>query len=254
MFYKKRLARIYPLFAISCTSLLLLHYLMNIQLISGVSQYIFTMLGLSIIFTPAPGTIWYISMILLFYMITPLLLYKNAEKSKVVILLKCLVLYAFFMLIKVMNNGLVDERLYMLLPIYCIGLMTEKSKILNNKCRYGRLFFGIIVFTGISYVESQYLYLDFEFKIAYTIFAEIVFLMFVIEFGKIFKGNMEHWLSKIGYSSMCTYLFHRQIYGIFSKLLGKFSFVESFAVFCVVIIICFCIQKEYDFLCKKIQC
>ena len=87
-FYKKRLLRIYPLFAVSCTSLLVLHYLMHVQLISGVSQYIFTMLGLSIILTPAPGTIWYVSMILLFYILTPFLIYKETEKNETKTLLQ----------------------------------------------------------------------------------------------------------------------------------------------------------------------
>lgn len=251
LFYKKRLLRIYPLFAVSCTSLLLLHYLMNVQLISGVSQYIFTMLGLSIILTPAPGTIWYVSMILLFYILTPFLLYRHANGIKTAILLKSLIIFVFFILLKVVDVGLVDERLYMLFPIYCIGLLTGKEKILNSNCRYVRLLFGVIIFIGINYVETKYVQTDFIIKIMYTILVETAFVMFIMEFGKIFKGNIERCLSKVGYSSMCAYLFHRQFYGLFSKLFGRFSLVEAFMAFGVVIIFCFYIQKGYDLLCKK---
>lgn len=251
-FYRKRLLRIYPLFAISCTSLLILHYLMNVQLISGVSQYIFTMLGLSIIITPAPGTIWYVSMILLFYILTPFLVYKKAEETKTRMLLKCLICYVFFMLIKVANVGLVDERLYLLFPIYCIGLLTEKEKILDNKCRYGQLLLGVIVFIIISFIETKYVQPDFIVNIVCTIFVEIMFLVFIMELGKIFKGDIEQWLSKIGYSSMCAYLFHRQIYGLLSRLFGSFSLIEAIIAFGIVIIACFYIQMAYDFLCKKI--
>ena len=140
----------------------------------------------------------------------------------------------------------------MLFPIYCIGLLTKKEKILNNKCRYGQLLFGLLVFIGISFIGDKYVQPDFIYKIVYTIFVEIIFLVFIIELGKIFKGNIEYLLNKIGYSSMCAYLFHRQIYGLLSRLFGNFSFIEAIIAFAIVIIACFYIQTAYDFLCKKI--
>ena len=72
LFYKKRLLRVYPLFFISCVSFYILHLLKdNIVYISSFKQMIFTLLGISCFFTPAPYTIWFISMLIFLYFITP---------------------------------------------------------------------------------------------------------------------------------------------------------------------------------------
>lgn len=253
-FYEKRLIRMYPLFALSCTSLLLLHYLANVQMISGVTQYIFTMVGLSCVFTPAPGTIWYISMILLFYIITPFLVYKNDLNDKSVVL-KSVLLYGLFILIKVTNIRFVDERLLILFPTYSMGLMINKEKIVESfKCNYIRFFLGLIAFCVMSVAEFKGVVIlsGTVTKIAYTISVVILFIVFIMEAGKCFKGITEKILSRISYSSMCAYLFHRQIYGVISKMFGNFSVLIALISFISVIIISFYIQKIYDLLSKKI--
>lgn len=253
-FYEKRLIRMYPMFALSCTSLLLLYYLANVQMISGLAQYILTMVGLSCVFTPAPGTIWYISMILLFYIITPFLLYKNDLNDKSV-LLKSTLIYSLFILIKLTNTRFIDERLLILFPTYSMGLMINKEKTVeSSKYTYIRLFLGLIAFCvmSIAQFESVVILTGTVTKVAYTISVVILFIVFIIEAGKCFKGITERILSKISYSSMCAYLFHRQIYGVISKVFGNFSALIALISFISVIIISFYIQKIYDLLSKKL--
>lgn len=64
LFYKKRLLRIYPLFFISAISLYLISY-------NGLTETVHGLLGISAFTGKQPLTLWYISMILFFYLISP---------------------------------------------------------------------------------------------------------------------------------------------------------------------------------------
>lgn len=230
--------------------MLLLYYLFDVQLISSLPQYLLTMLGLSIIVTPAPGTIWYVSMLLLFYAITPLLLFKSSsQKGKIV--LKSAMVYGIFLFLTVTQISSVDERLYYLFPVYCAGLVIGRKKMADEKCRPLFLVLGLSAFIGLSslfHIGEMKLGV----AIVYTLGVIVVFVVFIMEFGKLFTGRMEKILEKVSYASMCAYLFHRQIYGVLAKFLGDFSVVEAVVSFLCVMVICYYIQLIYDWARKKV--
>ena len=64
-FYKRRFIRFYILFAISALTL----YLMNFN--EGLGLLVTTLLGISSYMPPQPGTLWFISMLMSFYLLTP---------------------------------------------------------------------------------------------------------------------------------------------------------------------------------------
>lgn len=136
MFYKKRLLRIYPLFAIACTSMYILYVIWNVQLISGFKQYIYTMLGLSSFVSPTPGTIWYIGMLLLFYAFTPLLLFNCCSRSRLVIV-KGIVLEVIFVCLYISHIISVDERLLFMFPVYTMGIYIRMAT--NNETTFSIL-------------------------------------------------------------------------------------------------------------------
>lgn len=250
-FYKRRLLRIYPLFAVSCTSMLLLHIFFDVQLISGLAQFLFTMIGLSIIFTPTPGTIWYVSMLLLFYALTPLLLFRSSSQKWRTIL-KSAVIYGAFLLILLSQISNVDERLLYLFPVYCVGLIIGRGKISNEKFRLLPFAVGLLAFAGLNYIQYVAGIDELGLKVVYTISIIAAFIVVAMECGKLFVGKVGELLEKISYASMCAYLFHRQIYGIFAKLFGTFSIIEAFGSFLCTIVICYYIQLKYDAFCRRV--
>lgn len=51
----------------------------------------------------------------------------------------------------------------------------------------------------------------------------------------------------IGYSSMCTYLFHRPVYWLISKMVGPIDIKIAFVVFVpIVIAVGYMLQRAYD--------
>lgn len=84
-FYKNRLLRIYPLFLFSCIMfyLLLKHY--KADFINGKQQLILTAAGLSSLFPPEQKTIWYISMIIMFYVLTPFINAAERACKKIIV-------------------------------------------------------------------------------------------------------------------------------------------------------------------------
>lgn len=65
-FYKKRLMRFYPLFVISALCMFVLKSI-------NISQFLFGITGLAL-FTPQPlNTLWFISMLMLFYLLSPIM-------------------------------------------------------------------------------------------------------------------------------------------------------------------------------------
>lgn len=250
-FYKRRFIRIYPLFAVSCTSMLLLYIFFDVRLISGLPQYLLTMVGLSIIFTPAPGTIWYVSMLLLFYILTPLLLFRSSSQKWRTIL-KGAAIYGTFLLIQLSQISNVDERLLYLFPVYCVGLVVGRKKISIEKFSVLPFAVGLLAFVGLTCVQYVMGKDELGLKIVNTISIIAAFIVIAMECGKLFVGKVGKLLEKISYASMCAYLFHRQIYGIFAKLIGTFSIIEAFVFFLCTIVTCYYIQLKYDAFCRRV--
>ena len=70
-FYSKRLKRFYPLFLLSALSLYLAGIFTEHTWFVSTKQFITTVLGLNLFFPPITMTLWYFSMIMFFYFITP---------------------------------------------------------------------------------------------------------------------------------------------------------------------------------------
>ena len=116
-FYKKRLIRFYPLFVIAVVGLVICG--------STIQQGLLAILGLSMFFPSPIHTLWYFSMLLFFYMLTPLLKIRRDEWRKnvvpIVLMLSVLVLGYFFF----------DKRLVIYFPFYVLGLNNSNHTVVK---------------------------------------------------------------------------------------------------------------------------
>ena len=110
-FYVGRFKRFYPLFFIACLTAFIGGWFTDGR------QFLFTVSGLSNFVLPYPKTYWYMSMLLVFYMITPAILWKKNAVMGGAISLMIGVL--FLILIYVINNVCpIDTRFSFYFPFY----------------------------------------------------------------------------------------------------------------------------------------
>ena len=83
-FYKKRIVRIFPLFVLSAVVLWLIGF-------NGIMQTQNGLLCLLPFVTPRPRTLWYIPVLLLCYVVTPIIS-RDTLKSRI---RNCLIVYVF---------------------------------------------------------------------------------------------------------------------------------------------------------------
>lgn len=109
-FYKKRLLRIFPMFVLASVSLVFIG-------MNGWAETIKGLLGISMLWKPAPATLWFVSMLLLFYLLTPLLVNRKWWKQVIYGLLIFLTIFCIDY-----TCYSVDKRLYFYFLIYWMGI------------------------------------------------------------------------------------------------------------------------------------
>lgn len=235
MFYKKRLLRFFPLLLVSVLSLVC---------IGGghVSQIIPTMLGYSL-FTSRPiQTLWYFSMLILFYFLTPILKFtiSNCTKTAWGII--------FIFLFVAISLKYADVRLLMYFPFYVIGLNMEKDSFLKIlKRKFCILWFLLFL---ISLVCSQIMICMYVCMASGVLFLLSVSML-------LYHPMFERAITIMAYASMCAYLFHRQLYGIIVFCIRYFSSIDYMPLLvaicsvCVLFGISWFVQFQYDKLVKK---
>ena len=119
-FYIHKLKKTYILFALSAITLYFTPNPWNGGRWMTFSQLVYSLFGLGIIYpTPAPNTLWYMDMIVLFYIITPLLLssslLKRISKAIIVFIMAGLCL-------KLSGGAIFDGRFFWYFPTFILGL------------------------------------------------------------------------------------------------------------------------------------
>ncbi|MBQ4536035.1 MAG: acyltransferase [Lachnospiraceae bacterium] len=235
-FCKKRLLRIYPLFFLACTTLYLIHLVWGKNYILDTAQYIRALLGISFIITPAPSTVWFINMLIIFDIIAVLV---NSIKGFRWKTLTCTAVVGTVFLLKYLFDG-IDDRILIYCPVYCVALLVSAVGNLPERTNYYILFGGLLAFVMLCPFAER--------NIFSNILVTMICVGVLLEIGKlcVIKGlsTLLAWLS---YGSMCAYLFHRQILFVVYGCIGPFPIWFALIVMLpVVIILSWCIQKGYD--------
>lgn len=243
LFYKRRFKRFYLLYVLSCTTLLIagisLHKLGkgSYWFGDGIS-YLLSLVGLGTFYPNPPSTLWFFSMLICFYLITPLLRWNKS--------LVCMGMVSFIalslMCISLSWGG--DLRNIQYFPFYIMGLLN----CINLNKMGARI--PIICFVG--------LFLSIIIQVKYGFWNNIIIIMLLSLLGLVivlflFKVTQNTQIDKIlfpiSFASMNAYLFHRQICGLF-KIIIPIEYVSpiltTIIYLPVIFLVSFYMQKIYD--------
>lgn len=250
VYYKKRFITIYPLFLVSCFSLFFITRMGMGNYIVDLKQLGLTLVGMACFISVPPKTVWFISMLIPLYIVTPLY-NKLSMKLKIIVIFAC-----YTTIVMKPGRAYSDVRVFYLLPIYFIGLMLGEIFFVKKYEWTKRKNTLLLMTSSIVAVVSENLSLGIgnEFKIEKIIVKSIYMLFFILflftlsyEVEVRIKNNK--WVSileNISVASLTCYLFHRQIYFVLNILFGEYnSFFECITFFLLVLIISICIQKYY---------
>mgnify|MGYP004637299269 FL=1 len=187
-----------------------------------------------------PLTVWYFSMMIFFYLVTPIITIQKNLKRKVVV---STLIYVFLVLTNIVFQT--DSRVVLYFPIYSVALMCSGAVNLNERFNikiFGTALAGSIVAVGFdTVVITNYI----------TQLVPAVCISIVItEISKLVTTNAtERLFSWIGCASMCAYLFHRQFFGIVKFIFGDIPLLVAYCVFLPLFLVgCYWCQKIYDFI------
>jgi len=262
-FYIKRLVRIYPLYLIAIFLFYLFKIDKDLTLIKSLA-------GISMIYPPAPLTLWFICLILLFYLATPFLT-KLAKKINFIKYCFSLIFIITLLLTFYYTTRALDERLVMYLPTYSLGLYCAVNNVKNTFFRTKIL---VIISIFIFFIYSTLIVKNTTIEISdvYTIFhhpfisslikAPFLLICSYFIFMTSYKNQDTFVYIKsieiISYSSYAMYLFHRPIFEILTFLYFpdngnlQILYLMTFCII-IIIIISWFIQKVYDIFCNLLK-
>lgn len=203
-FFYNRFRRFFILLLISSLTYLFLSWINVVELLQILT-------GTLLFFDTKVSTLWYFSMLILFYVLTPLLQFKY--KNRYISLGLATLIFLCFLFASCHYDS-IDERLSLYFPCYFIGLKSP-SFIVKWLRKYGIMllslgscvcFFIIYQFTQMSVLK------------VFIVLTGITFLL--SSCMQIYRKNMDLVISFLATSSMVAYLFHRQIFGA-GKMLSE---------------------------------
>lgn len=246
-FYKRRLIRFYPLLLLSAVSLLVAGFIFHHHWFTSISQFVTTLTGLNIFFPPITMTLWYFSMIMFFYLITPPILFmKNMIKKMSVAVL-------IFIVITTVDALFIDVDIvfYLYYPFYVLGLILPSATLKYVYNKKILLPCSLVMFTFCVVMAKETNDYNTYMAMISGLVALLLIADFVLKFEKV--AIPLFWISN---SSMVAYLFHRQFYFVITKFIGDSNQELSLPIaLCVAVpiifTISFALQKFYDLILLK---
>lgn len=237
LFYWKRFKRFYIPYLVCLTVLFLGGWFE-----SG-KQFVLSLIGLSTYIGSSPNTVWYFSMLMSFYALTPILLYLK-KRNHFYFFAFTFGLICLFVLFSRING--------MYFPFYLLGiLVTDKHlKVLTSKWIYIITF--MISFILLLYVQDKWGggLLIWRY---FLIFCGI-FLIVKLSQSLCCNASLKFW-NLLAYSSMMAYLYHRIHYKIIGFIISPdgITSIILFAIMGVIslFLISYWLQKIYDNFSRK---
>ncbi len=238
-FYKNRLLRIYPLYALA----VVIFYLCGIN-DGWVSAK--ALIGISMYYQPAPLTLWFITMLLLFYLVTPALV---ALVNKLpAYLLVTAALFGATLAIKVITNT-VDLRLLLYFPCFCLGVFCANHGLRNRLINLKIALPGLLAALLLVWVNFDIETLNMLKRI--PLVALGAYLIFYVAATNEQRFRESTVVSLLAYSSFAMYLFHRPILnGVQAAWFPDAGWLQVVYLasvgLCLVVLISWSLQKLYD--------
>lgn len=226
IFYIARLKRFYLLFFIACLTLFAIGWFDNVK------HFLLSITGLSCFFLPQPRTIWFFCMMIVFYLITPFLMLKESSYKNWFAYVRVAFFIVSFLAINQFHT--MDLRVPMYFVYYSFGLLfpfTAMNALLKK--------FKILLPTSMVAFLILFVFRQFIVVQIIAMFVGILLIVFVSNaLNNLQSDIIRKLFSCLSYSSMCAYLFHRQIYTLFQYCFKEnFSLVIALCSFCVILLI-----------------
>lgn len=230
-FYKNRTLRIYPLYLVA----LIVFFVFGMANLFTISK---AAIAVSMFFKPAPPTLWYVTMLLSFYLISPFLIMvmKNKRTTYIWVLyisisIALLIIHYFLRII--------DVRVITYFPAFYLGLITSMKG--DDYIKKSFLAFLLIIGLFASFAFNQNK-LQIDWLLSTILVSTGSYYIFMIFKNKISLPKSFHIsVSSLAYSSYCMYLFHRPIYMIFKKIyfpdndIAQVVYLVFFCLPCIII-------------------
>lgn len=246
LFAKKRILRLMPLYLIA---LVTFYFSGGFNL----KTLLLALFGLSSFFPPQPPTLWFVSLIIDFYLLFPLLSYRKYHFSDWIFY----IIYVVIILIDSFTPN-IDKRFLLYFPCFYAGILFNRLKLLPYLLKWQTSLISIILFCiSLSldeFVQIKILRLLNCSIVALTFTAIIIYISNALTSLSVYKI-----FSWIAYSSMAAYMFHRQIIGVLRRLsiwpkdgLERLLFLLLVCV-PLILLLGYAIQKAYDFIVKRLK-
>lgn len=199
-FYVKRVARIYPLYVVA--AVLFLIYGLQDSLTAWKSVFL-----VSMVYGPAPRTLWFITMIMLFYLTAPFLV-RFADHLKKYLAFSLSVMILVMSLMVILRT--IDIRLLLYFPCFSIGIYCAIHGMKNNliNARYAAI---LLVIGLISYlIPTDWWTIEKLKQVPFILSSS--YLIFYLSYKKQELFANSRFIEFLSYSSYGMYLFHRPLY------------------------------------------
>ena len=249
IFIKKRVLRFYPLFLLSSLLLLAIHFNTWSETWKG-------LIGISPVWKPQQHTLWYISMLIGLYALTPLLCKKRRLVFQILLFIGCLMVPV---VIDLCFHS-VDPRLYYYYIVYFTGILTAQHYkdrfllVVDSKLTLLLLLAYVPIFLYLL-TGGHRLVMMFEGYLGIVVILNLCALV-----GRAFQDRkaFRSVVSFLSYASMCAYLFHREVYWLLLEIWTPSTDWDTiyylfFVGLPIVFILSYYIQKGYDRGVNKLQ-
>lgn len=222
-FIKHKFLTIYPLYLLSAASIIFYPFS---NLIHKVKSFILTATCINTFVPPMIMTIWFLTILLLFYLITPLFISKVSLRKRLIISISLYVALLF----ENIAFGFFDERLVRFFPLYILGLFVSNQLELKL-LRLRNVLISFILLVSSIFILGKYKSLSLLLKPINLILMISFVICFLYVCEIISKSKV---ISKFCYllalSSTFSYLFHRQYYSIWNHYFTIFPIWLAYLV------------------------
>lgn len=218
----------------------------------SLTNFILSLIGLSVFFQPLPATLWFMVMMMFFYLVTPLIMAFRRKGHRISVAITI-----YTALLSLGYNGWVDTRILYYYPMYALGLLLDVS-IVDFIKRNALL---AILGSGVGLILIYLLLYDSQ---VYSLLVCVAGLITVIGLSELMAKSAI--VRKVGafisYSSLSMYFFHRHFYLalVFLWNIGNVGNIReatfpiwfAYLVVCPIIIFgCYTIQRVYEGICNE---
>lgn len=246
-FFLARFKRLWILYFIASLMLYVASSFVGQPWYPSLSNFMLSLIGMSVFFQPLPATLWFMVMIMFFYLITPLLLAFRSKWQRIVVAVMILVA-----LVALGYKGWVDTRVLCYYPMYALGLLLDVRVVdfIKRNALLAILGSGVVVVI---------MYLLLYGLLFYSLFVCVAGLIAILGLSELMVRSVliRKAGSFVSYSSMCMYFFHRHFYLaiVFLWNIGSTGNIREatfpiwfacLVVFPIIIFGCYTIQWGYD--------